>query len=407
MKWNVFLFPLHLIMFVKKEFSMNEKNQSYIQSVVLEGYKSIQHTEIDFEQGLNIIIGKNGSGKTNFLEFLFNIIFNRYGFYIGEEGSFDFKSFDISIINQEIISTLSISRNQGLQTVKQIDNNETIYEESYSIIRSLEYNQKKSEIEQKIIKLFKLKRRVMVFYHVPKSSLYIDEYRNFELRFSLNGNKGYLMMDFLFDLDMSFQDFFAKEENRKIKSKDLLKQAIENLFKIEIDKNNIVKNLQKFSPIQDLRLSPNINIYTRTSETSIENIYIEFKVSNEWYSWNSLSDGTKRLFYIISEVVTAESIVLLEEPEPGIHPHQLHLLMQFLKEQSETKQIILTTHSPQVLDILSVNELNKIIIAEMTEEGTKLRHLTEKQKKKAARYMEDLFLSDYWVQNAGLEDEQE
>ena len=52
---------------------MSETNQAYISRVHLKGYKSIRDMAIDFKPGLNIIIGPNGSGKTNFLEFLANI----------------------------------------------------------------------------------------------------------------------------------------------------------------------------------------------------------------------------------------------------------------------------------------------------------------------------------------------
>ena len=43
------------------------ENQAHISRVHLKGYKSIRDMEIDFMPGLNIIIGPNGSGKTNFL----------------------------------------------------------------------------------------------------------------------------------------------------------------------------------------------------------------------------------------------------------------------------------------------------------------------------------------------------
>jgi predicted ATP-dependent endonuclease of OLD family len=92
------------------------------------------------------------------------------------------------------------------------------------------------------------------------------------------------------------------------------------------------------------------------------------------------------------------NIVLLEEPELGIHPHQLHQLMQFIKEQSKEKQIILTTHSPQVLDAIEPDELDRIIICHSEpKNGTQLNHLTDEQIKKAKKYMtSEAFLSDYW-----------
>lgn len=374
---------------------MNEKNQSYIQSVVLEGYKSIQHTKIDFEQGLNIIIGKNGSGKTNFLEFLFNIIFLRYIIPIGQEYSFNFKSFKFTVYNSGKIADVFVYRKENLQTIEENNNdnhilNKTTYENIATITEDVD--DKKYHAERNIRNLFS-KIKAKINYEIPRNVSYMEIPHNFKFSKytkTIEGSSNiYIPTNFIYLLNMSINENIDKGIDGLF--------AIDNCFLNELEKNALLKNLQKFSPIQDLRLSPNMSIYDRIREKSIENIYIEFKVSGEWYSWNSLSDGTKRLFYIISEVVTAESIVLLEEPELGIHPHQLHLLMQFLKEQSETKQIILTTHSPQVLDILNVNELDKIIIAEMTEEGTKLRHLTEKQKKKAVRYMEEQDnLSNFW-----------
>ena len=133
-------------------------------------------------------------------------------------------------------------------------------------------------------------------------------------------------------------------------------------------------------------------------QISVQNIYIEFLINGQWQSWQLLSDGTKRLFYLITEVILTNGVVLLEEPELGVHPHQLHQIMIFLKEQSEAKQIILTTHSPQVLDVLNSDELERIIIADISkEQGSHFRHLDEKTTAKAKYYLEEEgFISDFW-----------
>ncbi|MDB5133720.1 MAG: family ATPase, partial [Mucilaginibacter sp.] len=166
-----------------------------------------------------------------------------------------------------------------------------------------------------------------------------------------------------------------------------------------------------YSPIKEIRLNPDFNLLTDelNQKQTISNFYLEFLIDNNWLTFNLLSDGTKRLFYIISEIsnyelstVSVESrnleVVLLEEPELGIHPHQLHQLMQFIKEQSREKQIIITTHSPQVLDILEADELDRVIICHYdSQKGTQLSHLSDKEIKKAKLYMQkEAFLSDYW-----------
>ena len=60
----------------------------YISHVRLKGYKSIIDTKVDLHPGLNIIIGPNGSGKTNFLEFLEKILhvhFPPHNFHVSIE----------------------------------------------------------------------------------------------------------------------------------------------------------------------------------------------------------------------------------------------------------------------------------------------------------------------------------
>ncbi len=398
---------------------MNEKNQSYIQSVVLEGYKSIQHTKIDFEQGLNIIIGKNGSGKTNFLEFLETAL--SFSF---RESSF---SYNLKLYKSNNYLNWLVSVNQSnsfnflIKEYLIIDKEEVVNKErEASVDNELQKYAFYIDTEVSHRKLRPIKR--VIKYDVQKIS-FLKTPNVITIDFSLKGlSSSSYPDDIIFSIKNTILNFFEHILNLKNNLKEISEYHQEPYEILEYLKisENLKSNLKKFSNIKDVKFSnfiiPQITEHKETIAgknpkesfyIKIDNMQLTFLVNDKWLFWNDLSDGSKRLFYIIAEICDlSEGIILLEEPELGIHPHQLHLLMQFLKEQSETKQIILTTHSPQVLDILHVNELNKIIIAEMTEEGTKLRHLTEKQKKKAVRYMEELFLSDYWVQNAGLEDEE-
>ncbi len=115
--------------------------------------------------------------------------------------------------------------------------------------------------------------------------------------------------------------------------------------------------------------------------------------------WSYLSDGTKRLFYIITETLSIESgALIIEEPELGIHPRQLYSLMNFFKDQSVEKQIYISTHSPVVLDVLSPKELNCIIITKFGKKGSEFRKLSKKEKDKAIEYMNSVGeLSYYWL----------
>ena len=73
-----------------------------------------------------------------------------------------------------------------------------------------------------------------------------------------------------------------------------------------------------------------------------------------------LSDGTLRFAAVTAAFFQPEmpSIMMLEEIENGIHPSRLRLLMELLRSQAQSgeTQIIATTHSPMVLEWLQEDE---------------------------------------------------
>jgi predicted ATPase len=172
-------------------------------------------------------------------------------------------------------------------------------------------------------------------------------------------------------------------------------------------KKSLIENLKQYSPIQNLRLSPSLSKEITTNKIEIKYIILEFYVNNQWLDWSQLSDGTRRIFNIISTINGSDRhLTFLEEPENGVHPDQLYLLMDFIKEQSKEKQIIITTHSPEVLNILGKEELDNIIVTRFDDEkGTQMHHLSAEKIKKGIAYMseEGLALKDFWV-NSNLEE---
>nr|WP_210391283.1 ATP-binding protein [Synechococcus sp. PCC 7502] len=76
----------------------------------------------------------------------------------------------------------------------------------------------------------------------------------------------------------------------------------------------------------------------------------------------SASDGTLRFLGILAALLSENSsnFYFFEEPENGIHPTRLSLLMQLLEQEvarsqktDSPKQVLLTTHSPLLLHYLS------------------------------------------------------
>jgi predicted ATPase len=85
-------------------------------------------------------------------------------------------------------------------------------------------------------------------------------------------------------------------------------------------------------------------------------------------SW-AMSDGTVRFLAHLLVVFGASRppLVCFEEPENYIHPHLLELLAHLLKKASTRSQILLSTHSPYLLNFL---EPEDIIIVQKHEGAT-------------------------------------
>lgn len=76
----------------------------------------------------------------------------------------------------------------------------------------------------------------------------------------------------------------------------------------------------------------------------------------------SMSDGTLRALGALvasrqgNERGIGPTIVLIEEPETALHPAAIAALMDALREASEKTQIVVTSHSPEVLDHVNAEE---------------------------------------------------
>ena len=66
----------------------------------------------------------------------------------------------------------------------------------------------------------------------------------------------------------------------------------------------------------------------------------------------SMSDGTLRVLGLIMAVFQrpAPSVLVVEEPEASVHPGALGSILDVLQLASQSTQVVVTTHSPDILD---------------------------------------------------------
>jgi predicted ATPase len=82
----------------------------------------------------------------------------------------------------------------------------------------------------------------------------------------------------------------------------------------------------------------------------------------KWFDATQESDGTLRVAGILTALLQVPPIpvVGVEEPELTVHPGAIPLLFDYLKEASRRSQIVLTTHSPELLDRIDADDVRVV-----------------------------------------------
>ncbi|MEE4254703.1 MAG: AAA family ATPase [Desulfuromusa sp.] len=79
---------------------------------------------------------------------------------------------------------------------------------------------------------------------------------------------------------------------------------------------------------------------------------IRWKSLKREQSAAELSDGTLRFLFLLTVLASPSPapVIAIDEPETGLHPSMLPLVAEYAIDASTRSQVILTTHSPQFLD---------------------------------------------------------
>jgi predicted ATPase len=139
-----------------------------------------------------------------------------------------------------------------------------------------------------------------------------------------------------------------------------------DLYKLDIDAfNGLVETLQYVLPYaKDLQVQA-------TSPAELERrIYLKMTEGNFQVPGWLLSTGTLRVVAILALLrhPFPPPLIIIEELENGLDPRTINLLVEEIRQAIESgkTQVIITTHSPYLLDLL---HLSQIVIVERNEQG--------------------------------------
>ena len=332
-----------------------------LKSIRLVNFYSFRDTTIDLNQGANVLVGINGSGKSNFLKVfeLLNEAINgkRLRRHILEIGGVNEMLYQGERENDEIV--IELVYEGPTYELKILDESlETIHYEIRVIPTQTEYY-----LREKV-----WNNETIIFERDDKKGLYIDNKKKVSVRilenFSLeliapiSNNDSTAFHDcigFLSNLECITtintsnkspirKPVLAIPETNIINGGDNLAQVL-NTIKINDKKTyrKIIEALQRVNPyFKDFDFRP--------FGTNFE-MLLEEEGLNRSMHLSKVSDGTLRYLCLITALLTNKKAILcIDEPETGLHPDMLFNLAKAIKEVAETSIIIVSTHSAQLLN---------------------------------------------------------
>ena len=347
-----------------------------MQKIDIKGYKSIKNLSLPL-QAINILIGANGSGKSNFLSF-FDFLKQIYNRNLQEFVAL--KGIDTFLhkgdkITQEISTHLYFKNTNGYSfTIKKGDAGFIFTEEGMWYSRNTYFN------DNAPIASFGTESTLR-FQTMPRSGDIINYFNNL-VKYHFHGT--------------GKNSPFNKESNIKNDVFNLYEKGsnlgafLYNIYKNDtIIYNLIIKTIQSIAPYF-------LDFFFRPENNGNLKLRWQSKHSPSVYGVNDLSDGTIRfiaLTVLFMQPNLPETIII-DEPELGLHPTAIAKLAGLIKSAAAKNcQIIIATQSTDLIshfepeDIITVDQIN----------GESIFERLDSEKLKA--WLEDFTIDDLWKRN--------
>lgn len=121
------------------------------------------------------------------------------------------------------------------------------------------------------------------------------------------------------------------------------------------------------------------------------------KSSDAFFDAASLSDGTLRFIALATLLLQPQelrpSVILIDEPELGLHPYAINILAALIQQAALETQVVLSTQSSLLLDHF---EPQDVLVADRVDGSTKFSRL---EAAKLDDWLQDYSLGQLWEKN--------
>jgi AAA15 family ATPase/GTPase len=355
-----------------------------LKKVHIKNFLSCEDTEFDLEQ-ITVLIGRNAAGKSNILKTLLWIPCFILGAteFLGvlSDGSEITLEFVINDKECKYIINRYHSSLYGLYFEEYFllyETNEWIkIAERNADIAVYYYEQE--EIKFNINQNISVIKSIITFLPEIKINFLIRDFNNY-----LNGINYYTLenidrKDRLGIIASEYKQWLSTRNTKSLTDSPAIMRLLDSWIQDKELFNEISEIIGKngLNLIDKIIISEN-NFSDAAKYNPEHHWYlIEFSVNNTIVHYHQLSYGTQRVLMILLALLYDKSTTLLiEQPEDGIHIGLLRKVLATCFEYVEVynKQLIITTHSPDVIDMFHAENIR---LVKMTAAGTKVNKLDD------------------------------
>ena len=364
-----------------------------IDSIRIKGFRSLADVEIDDMPGATVLIGANGSGKSNFIRFFdmmsWMIGSRRLAEFIRQQGGADDQLFGGSRISPRMEAELAILTEQG--------RNEYRFALTHAHPDRFIFTKEAFRFSRKGLGT-EADWQPLGSSHTEAG---ITEAAQSVESASVNSRTAGVLVHLLRRCtvyqfhDTSDHSHLKKtcktEDNRYLKSDGENLAAI--LLRLERE------DVRRFETICDhiRRVLPVFDRFQLEEDYGSVLLRWKAKGMDKTIGAHLTSDGSLRLFALVTLLNLPpgmlNDVLLLDEPELGLHPAAIALVGDMIRTLAEDRQVIAATQSPLLVDVFGLDEIR---VLELRDGRTEIRRYGEDEYRD---WLEEFTTGELWQKN--------
>lgn len=355
--------------------------------LTIRGFRSIRSLE-DFElKNLTVLIGANASGKSNFISFFRMLSYattgGRLQFYIKRYGGASSILFEGSERTPQIEASIDFDTEAGA--------NEYAFRIFHAAGDTLIFADEK----------FRFSRST----YPGKATWFNLGAGHVESRLVDEANAGNKTAETILLLlkKCGVHQFHNTGEHAGLRQKHIssdnkyLREDAKNLAPILLELkqekpkyyDRIVRSIRQLQP----------EFFDFELEAQSGSVYLQWyeRTSPYVFGAHQASDGSLRAMALVTLLLLPEEqlpqIILLDEPELGLHPYAINIIAGLIKSVATTRQVVLATQSMTMLDYF---EPADIVVVDRQDGASTFRRLDPRALKS---WLEDYSMAELWEKN--------